>query len=236
MRTHRATVRYWAISSDFLDDALDPVASEYKNLGALAHHLWVRDAVLHALWDFDERSARIGAVGRIDAVDPAEGSARIEWRVTDFPVTPGPNGRRHWATKPYFILDAKRARDYGLPEQFATAFEDDAWRGHRITDDYMTRNVTGERLPSLEKREGFVYLMESEAEYKIGKAVDIERRRKRLILDLGCEIGVLHAIASDDYSQAEWDLHQRFADKRIHGEWFALEPADIKWICAQERL
>ncbi|MBC8363453.1 MAG: GIY-YIG nuclease family protein [Actinobacteria bacterium] len=114
--------------------------------------------------------------------------------------------------------------------------DDDTWLTYRISDDYTTRNATGERLPSLEKREGFVYLMESEGEYKIGKAVDIERRRKRLVLELGREIEVLHSITSDDYSQTEWDLHQRFADKRTHGEWFALDPPDIAWIQSQERL
>ena len=231
-----ATVRYWAISGEFLDDALDPVTDAYGQLGALAHHLWVGDAVIHALWDFDELSARISAIGRVDAADPASGTARIDWRVADFAITPGPNGRRHWAIKPYFILDAKRARAYELPRRFAAAFDDDTWLTYRISDDYTTRNATGERLPSLEKREGFVYLMESEGEYKIGKAVDIERRRKRLVLELGREIEVLHSITSDDYSQTEWDLHQRFADKRTHGEWFALDPPDIAWIQSQERL
>jgi hypothetical protein len=230
------TIRYWAIAGEFLDDPLDPVTGAYGELGAIAHHLWVGDAVLHARWDFDERTAHIGAIGRVEATDTANETARIEWRVADFSITPGPNGRRYWATRPYFILDAKRARAYGLPEKFSTAFEDGTWLTYRISDDYTTRNTTGPRLPSLERREGFVYLMESDGEYKIGKAVDVERRLKRLRFESGREIEVLHCIASADYSQTEWDLHQRFADKRTHGEWFALEPPDLEWILAQTRL
>jgi hypothetical protein len=72
--------------------------------------------------------------------------------------------------------------------------------------------------------------------------IETERRSKTMIenerfrFESGREIEVLHCIASADYSQTEWDLHQRFADKRTHGEWFALEPPDLEWILAQTRL
>lgn len=230
-----ATIRYWAISGDFLDDSSGPEPYAYKDLGALAHHLWIGDAVLRSHWDFDDRFASIDAVGGVTSADPTTEFASIDWRPASFTITPGPNGRRHWATKPHFILSAKRVRAYEFPERLARAFDDDAWLHHRISDAYPVRNPTGERLPSLERREGFVYLMASEGEYKIGKAVDIERRRKRLELELQRDIEVLHAIHCDDYSQAEWDLHKRFADKRTHGEWFDLDPDDIEWFLSKER-
>ena len=104
-----ATIRYWAISGDFLDDSSGPEPYAYKDLGALAHHFWVGDAVLRSHWDFDDRCASIDAVGCVTGADPAVESATIDWRPASFTITPGPNGRRHWATKPHFILSAKRS-------------------------------------------------------------------------------------------------------------------------------
>lgn len=230
------STKYWVIDAGALDGALNSGTGYYSNLGNLVHHLWEGDGVLRVCYDATSHSAQIEALGKIAIASPTEGTATISWKPVDFKITPGPNGRRHWETKAYFILNTQRARAYKLPEKFAVAFDDDSWLTHKVYDSYHHRNELGGQLPSLDVQEGFVYLMHWEGEYKIGRAVDIERRKKRLSGELNRDITVLHRIFSRDYSQAESDLHRKYASKRLHGEWFALEDEDIVWLMSLKHL
>ena len=224
-----ATVKYWVIDTGALHEAEGDEPGQYRDLGNLAYHLIVGNGVLRARYDTVAQSAYMDAVGRIESVDPEEGLATVEWRPADFEIVPGPNGRRHWEQKPYFILNAKRARAYELPARFAEAFGDPDWLSHKIAEAYQIRNAKDEK-PSLDVQAGFVYLMQWEDEYKIGKAVDVERRQKRLARELDRDITVLHRIFSTDYTRAESDLHRKYVDKCLHGEWFALDEDDVAWL------
>ena len=225
-----AAVKYWVIDVGALHEQVDNPVGCYRDLGNLAYYLAVGDGVLRARYDTVARSAHMDAVGRVESVDPEEGLAIVDWRLVDFEITPGPSGRRHWEQKPYFILNAKRVRAYELPSKFADAFADPEWLGHKIVEGFHIRNAKDGLLPSLEVQEGFVYLMQWEDEYKIGKAVDVERRQKRLARELDRDITVLHRIFSADYTRAEFDLHRKYDDKRLHGEWFALDDDDVTWL------
>ena len=230
-----ATVKYWVIDAGALHEAEGDEPGQYRDLGTLAYHLAVGHGVLRAPYDTVAKKAEMDAVGRIESVDSEDGVATVDWRPADFEITPSPNGRRHWE-KRYFPLDAKRARAYELPAKFAEAFGDPDWLSHKITDGFLIRNdKTGDR-PSLQVEEGYVYLMQWEDEYKIGKAVDVERRRKRIASELDRDITVLHQIFSTDYTRAEFDLHRKYEDKCIHGEWFALDDDDVAWIMSIDRL
>lgn len=78
---------------------------------------------------------------------------------------------------------------------------------------------------------GYVYLLYSLAGlYKIGKSIHPERRIRRLEVTLPFTIWAEHIFSADDYSLAERQLHRRFADKRVDGEWFSLAADDVAWI------
>jgi len=74
---------------------------------------------------------------------------------------------------------------------------------------------------------GFVYLFRASiGPVKIGRSKAPEGRLEDFD-SLPFEVVLLHTIASDDMVWLERTLHERFADKRIRGEWFALSDDDI---------
>jgi hypothetical protein len=75
---------------------------------------------------------------------------------------------------------------------------------------------------------GYVYLAQSGERFKIGRTLSLERRISGLAGQLPEKIVLLHAIKTEDTSGIEAYWHRRFADQRLNGEWFALEPDDIE--------
>lgn len=82
-----------------------------------------------------------------------------------------------------------------------------------------------------QKRAGYVYLLcNDKGHYKIGKSVDIANRQKTFGVLLPFDVEFIHVIKSDQYTKLELSLHEKFASKRINGEWFALNADDIAYI------
>jgi len=78
---------------------------------------------------------------------------------------------------------------------------------------------------------GFVYVIKSDSGfYKIGKSVNAQKRIEELGVKLPFPIEPIHIIESNDYTRAEMYFHQKFADKRGNGEWFALTDEDIEYL------
>ncbi len=74
---------------------------------------------------------------------------------------------------------------------------------------------------------GGVYLLKAGPHYKIGKAVEFDKRIKQLKIQLPFAIEVVHKIYAQNPSVAESQWHKRFANKRVNGEWFTLTEADV---------
>lgn len=75
---------------------------------------------------------------------------------------------------------------------------------------------------------GEVYLFKSGRYYKIGKTNDTVRRGNEIKVQLPERMDLIHSIKTDDPSGIEAYWHRRFESKRMQGEWFDLNSADIK--------
>ena len=75
---------------------------------------------------------------------------------------------------------------------------------------------------------GAVYLFKHGKFYKIGKTNDTVRRGNELKIQLPENLDLIHEIKTDDPSGIEAYWHKRFEAKRMNGEWFDLNSADLK--------
>jgi hypothetical protein len=75
---------------------------------------------------------------------------------------------------------------------------------------------------------GEVYLFKSGRHYKIGKTKDSVRRGSEIRIQLPERLDLVHSIKTDDPSGVEAYWHKRFESKRMKGEWFDLNPSDVK--------
>jgi Meiotically Up-regulated Gene 113 (MUG113) protein len=82
------------------------------------------------------------------------------------------------------------------------------------------------------KRYGYVYLIQSPTgSYKIGRARNPEDRMKTFNVKLPFEVDYVHLIETSDMYGLERAFHKRYAQKRVNGEWFMLDPEDVQYIC-----
>lgn len=79
-----------------------------------------------------------------------------------------------------------------------------------------------------DEADGFVYLMKSGRYYKVGKTNSVGRRASELAIQLPERLAVVHTIRTDDPGGIESYWHRRFESKRLNGEWFDLDAADIR--------
>ena len=80
------------------------------------------------------------------------------------------------------------------------------------------------------KSPGYVYLLHSEHGYKIGKSKRPNERQVEIGTKLPFEVERIGLIETDDMKKLELSLHQRYADKRLNGEWFNLDQEDVDYI------
>jgi hypothetical protein len=81
-----------------------------------------------------------------------------------------------------------------------------------------------------EKRKGFVYIIHNTNlnVYKIGKSRNPKSRIKNIADQLFDPIETIHVFSVVDMSKSEIFLHTHFQAKRVRGEWFTLDQADLE--------
>jgi hypothetical protein len=137
--------------------------------------------------------------------------------------------------------NASIADQMGLP----VSRSDAAWILHvvrRYLKLHSEEEIEEERLRRLEnldntssisvrkkrrKSSGYVYLISGGGYYKVGKTTNLQVRQKQIGLKVPFQVSVEHAARTNDIDCLESYWHERFAAKRINGEWFTLTEADI---------
>jgi len=78
---------------------------------------------------------------------------------------------------------------------------------------------------------GYVYLLKSSSgHYKIGRTANPNDRLHTFEVKLPFEVEYAHVIPCYNMYKLETDLQKLFSLKRINGEWYKLDRADVKWI------
>lgn len=64
--------------------------------------------------------------------------------------------------------------------------------------------------------------------HKIGSSQDITKRLRYFRTNLPFQVELIHKIETTAPAKLERELHKKFSDKRVNGEWFRLDQADIE--------
>lgn len=99
----------------------------------------------------------------------------------------------------------------------------------------LIRNVDFEKSQQIQEepqknKNGYIYLIESNWLYKIGKTKNVSSRIKKYITENPNEITLIHSYHAENYTDEEARLHEKFQSKRIRWEWFQLSEIDINYI------
>jgi len=98
---------------------------------------------------------------------------------------------------------------------------------YQVIKDHWT-----ERLQDASERNiGFVYLawLETTEYYKMGRS-RTPKTRFLGMTQMPVDIVMLHKIPTNFMVYLERDLHERFAEKRVRGEWFKLTDDDLVYV------
>jgi len=153
-------------------------------------------------------------------INNISGVVKLQWAEAAITFKPSPSGRRWWRGQ-YFGFAPEVVKRYMLDDLYAEYFPD--------YSDIELERVVGKKgvRRSYQEREGYVYVLKSDYGYKIGKALDVTSRTKQFGVKLPFKWELVATKASSNYSKLEADLHRHFAEKRLEGEWFNLNEADL---------
>lgn len=82
------------------------------------------------------------------------------------------------------------------------------------------------------KAPGYVYFVQEymNGSFKIGKTKNLEKRMNVFGVKLPFENKLIFLIKTGNHHQTEVAFHKHFSEKRLEGEWFALNKEDLVWI------
>lgn len=88
----------------------------------------------------------------------------------------------------------------------------------------IARRICGERFG----RSGYIYVIRADTgHYKIGRTNNIPNRMKLFAVKLPFNFEIVTCFPSEDMYEAESDLHGRFNESRVNGEWFTLDSSQV---------
>lgn len=201
-------------------------------VGDFAHHLASGDGVIVYIPNDDHSICHSKAICEVVSTNPNTGEVSFDVRLFEQNIRPSSHARHRWKSNPYLCLDKKKVLEYGLLDLFVQAFDDSSWKTRKLEDAVNFVFRPDLEIPTLHPTDGFVYLFKSRDLYKIGKAINVDKRKKKVEHDVSEELVLIHQIASNDYTRAESILHKRFAHLRKWGEWFDLSAEDIQEMCS----
>jgi hypothetical protein len=137
----------------------------------------------------------------------------------------------------YVEIDVKDAEKYGVRAAIIKTLANRGLSPNEIFQHMkgiLSKATINRHYPRKRQAEpGHIYLIQGvHGWHKIGLSKDPVSRIGHLDVILPFDIEVLYLIPTNDMKRAERQLHQRFAEKRGKGEWFALSQDDIETICA----
>jgi len=86
--------------------------------------------------------------------------------------------------------------------------------------------VINEKLNSEKIVKTYVLYNPSNKLYKIGKSIDVDKRKLQIKLGSGSELDIVVVIDNN----VESELHRELKDCRVHGEWFRLGNSELEFI------
>jgi len=97
---------------------------------------------------------------------------------------------------------------------------------------FLNKEIKGQKnVPSKRKKaSGYVYLVHCKGTtyYKIGiSKIDYHLRLSGIQSGCPFELEMIYVIHSNDYRNLEKELHHKFRDKCVRGEWFDLDKASL---------
>ena len=124
-------------------------------------------------------------------------------------------------------------------QKFYNTFSDaDIEKSNRIYAESHQPSLTEQ--PKLPRKSipGWVYLVKAEDinQYKIGQSKAPNIRLKALQKQSPIKLTLIHLIQCADVGKAEANLHKRFADYKVSGEWFELDQVSVDYIKSLEVL
>lgn len=97
-------------------------------------------------------------------------------------------------------------------------------------EEYEAQTTAKDTKRTKPEQPGWVYIVRSHGRYKIGHSKNLAGRISTLNASVPDGITLIHTIKCADRIQQEAELHEHFADKRLNGEWFDLNEADLVYI------
>jgi hypothetical protein len=93
------------------------------------------------------------------------------------------------------------------------------------------RKLPGRKKWRFRRAKWLYFIMNESTGYvKIGFTYDLEERLRKIRLGTPEPLTVIHKVETRFYAELEKMLHERFANKRLRGEWFALNEDDLNYV------
>lgn len=217
--------KYWRLDPAALDKGHSPFdSSRLTEPADFVARVRPGEGIVLASWVEREELGRVTALGV--CLGRSDEGLLVDWRESDARLRPNATAQANWRGKPTFVFADAIAGRYGLADLFGERFPD-------LGEDAVTTRLL---TPGLHRRlpssavPGYVFLIRSPHGFKIGKTTNMQNRIR--LFDSKCPfpISLEHYAWFEDCSGAERALQTRFHGKRLEGEWFDLNDADVAYI------